>query len=344
MDKLSRFRIASAARRQEREGPRPRLPLRRLDEWQIDLARRTSPEAFLRRHHPDLEATRRGASLSVPKVLRADQQPDGVWVACDWEQGPIGDNIALLQYVVPGMSLPDAVGELTGEIAFSEAPVPAPPLVLAPVAYPKLPSTRGEDRGRAYLRERGISPETIEAAEQAGILRYVETGLVFLGRDLGSPSRSVRAATLRYFAPVVWEGKLLTKRDLANSDKRFPGLLPGDPARVVVIEGGVSGLAARDLVLCQGQPAPTVIITGGVTTRKWVTENASLARILAAAEMVEIWGEIEETEKKQVHTDGFREKLRVEIAHQRQGELPAVVYPPAGIKDAAEWNLSVSRA
>lgn len=336
MDKLSRFRIASAARRSAREGASAFQP-RRLEQWQIDAARCATPEHFLRRHYPDLKTNSRGTSLWVPKVLRADVMEDGHWLACGWQMEKIGDNISLLQFVVPGMSLPEAVLELTGAAASS--PIQPQTPVSAPVAYPKLPPVGGEDRGRAYLRGRGISSESIEAAEQAGVLRYAESGVVFLGRDLSVPTRSVRSATLRYFEPVLWEGDLLSKRDVANSDKRFPGLLPGDPVRVVVVEGGVSGLAARDIVVRQGQAAPTVIVTGGVTARKWVSENAPMVGILAAAQVVEIWGEREESEEKQIRTDAFREKLALAIAEQRQGELPAIVYPPDGVKDAAGWNL-----
>jgi hypothetical protein len=39
---------------------------------------------------------------------------------------------------------------------------------------------------------------------------------------------------------------------------------------------------------------------------------------------------------KQARTDEFRSKLAEAIAEERLGEVPEIVYPPPGAKDAAE--------
>ena len=278
------------------------------------------------------------------RVLRADLRDSDHWVACDWQAGPIGDNLALVQWVLPGTSFPDAVRLLTGAVA--ESVPEARAVASRAVAYPRLPPGADPARGRAYLRDRGISDATVEMAELAGLLRHARDGVLFLGRDHGATARSVRSVTVRYFEPqLAPDGSSLTKRDFANSDKGFPGFLPGDPATVIVVEGGVNALAAADLAVNASLPSPTVIVTGGVGVRSWVRGNAHLRAMLAAAETVEILGEREGDPAKQEKTDLLRARLQQEIAAEtRGGELPAIIYPPEGVADAAEWNLAVQGA
>ena len=112
------------------------------------------------------------------------------------------------------------------------------------------------------------------------------------------------------------------------------------------MEGGVNGIAAQDIALRNVGTAPTVIVTGGVGVRKWVSSNGLLRDIMAAADQVEIWAENEvgadgrPDQVKQGRTNDLRQKLASAIAEIRQGAIPSVVYPPRGVKDAAEWNLA----
>lgn len=307
----------------------------------IDDARRGSPLAFLRRHYQAVETNRRSDSISIEGVLRADLK-DGKWVACDWTGGAIGDNVALAQWVKPGTSFPDAIYELTG--AQAEMPMKIAPRADKPtdMRRPSIPYERGRGTGRSYLRDvRGINEQTIRAAESAGMLRYLDNAVMFTGRD---EAKAIRSATLRHIQPVKLEdGTILTKRDLADSDKTFPAVLPGSLARVVVVEGGINALAAHDMAIRAGQEPPTVIATGGVGVRKWVRDNPALRELLERADQVEIWGEREVRDgkpdpTKQAETDARRDQLATEIAGVRQGELPDMVMPPTGTKDAAEWN------
>jgi hypothetical protein len=115
---------------------------------------------------------------------------------------------------------------------------------------------------------------------------------------------------------------------------------------VVVAEGAVNAMAIHDLAVRSGLTPPTAIGTGGVGIRSWVRTNGPLKAILATADVVEVWGENEVGANgrpdpiKQTRTDELRRKLQDAIAELRAGELPEVVYPPEGIKDAAEWNLT----
>lgn len=298
---------------------------------------------YLRRHYPaqDIEVGKRGDSISVKGVMRLDCK-DGTWIACDWTETCIGDNIDVVRFVQPGTNFPDAVFELTGaREELSTRIVPERPRL---ERRPSIPYERGRGAGQAYLRDvRGVSEETVRHAEAAGMLRYLDNGILFTGRD---QSKAIRSATIRHIQPVRMEdGEFITKRDLADSDKGFPAVLPGGTARVVVVEGGINALAARDLAIRAGEEPPTVIATGGVGVRKWVRENLVLRDLLAGADSVTIMAERETDAEgepdpaKQSKTDARRQQLADEIAAVREGELPDTVFPPPGVKDAAEWNL-----
>lgn len=314
-----------------------------VDAETVAQARNTSPETFLRRHYGDVIVDRHG-NISVPQALRLDFLDDH-WVACDWQGGPVGDNIALVRWLQPALGFPEAILALTGVAA--EFPLAHRQQPVKATAFPRLPPEAPRHRGVAYLVGRGISAETIATAEAAGALRHAANGVMFLGRDHSAAATNVRSATIRYFEPQVTpDGDVLTKRDLANSDKGFPLLLLNDLSRVVVAEGGINAMAICDLALHSGLIPPTAVGTGGVGIRSWVRTNEPLKAVLTAADIVEIWGENEVgvdgrlDQIKQTRTDEQRRKLQDAIAEVRDGELPEIIYPPAGVKDAAEWNLS----
>lgn len=315
---------------------------RELDPGAIEAARRASPEAFLRRHYGrDVQVDRSGRSIRIPKVLRADRHADGSWIACDWHGGGIGDSIAVVRWAA-GCGFVQALEQLVGDPTRPLPPAPPPPPP-PPKRPPRLPRLDGVDEGRQYLLGRGISEETIRAAELARAIHYVRGAVVFLGRDHMAPGSPVRLASLRYLEPIEVPGEEpMTKRDMAGSDKNFPMLLHGDPTRVAIVEGGVNALAVQDICLARGEEAPVVIATGGVGVRSWVKENAYLLGLLQGAERVELWGENEMSggapdAEKQARTDLLRERLAEEVAMLRGGEMPQIVYPPRVAKDSADW-------
>ena len=324
---------------------------RMLAQDAVDAARRASPEAFLRaRYGADVFAARSGRSLRVDHVLRADRRLDGTWISCDWFGGGIGDNIALVRHV-SGCSFPQAVAQLSGMQATVEAPGSRMPTHSSSPARPRTPRLTSAADGRNYLRERGISPQTIAAAEHCGALSYCRGAVIFLGRDHASVGRDIRLAALRYLGVHYGEdGKPMNKRDLAGSDKGFPVFLPGETGQggtVAIVEGGTNALAVRDLWLEATGQAPSVIATGGVGVRNWIRDNGSMRAVLQGAGSVVVVAENETGRsgmadpEKQARTDSLRDLLCKAVAEWREGEMPATVYPPAGFKDAADWILGV---
>jgi hypothetical protein len=151
-------------------------------------------------------------------------------------------------------------------------------------------------------------------------------------------SKDIRSATVRYFEPLVRaDGSLMTKRDLENSNKSYPCVLPGNK-RVVIVEGGVNALAVHDMALRRGKTPPTIVVSGGVGVRAWLS-TPHMRALLEEAEDVTIMAENEREPEIQDRTDSQREKLADEIAHIRQGEVPKILKPPIGCKDAADWNV-----
>ena len=318
-----------------------------VDAADIGAARLASPEAFLRRHYGDVAVSRGGRSIRVDHVLRADLKPGG-WLSCDWQGGGIGDNVSLVRMTLPGLTFAEAVGELVGgrHGPPSHSPVPLP---RTPAGRPCLPLRSHAEEGRSYLWGRGISAAAVGMADLAGALWYCRGGVIFLGRDLGAPGKAVRSATIRYFEPRADDaGRPMTKRDLAHSDKSFPMTIHGEGDLLVVVEGGVNALAALDMSMAGGGPAATVVATGGVGLRHWATATPHMEALVRSVGRVEIWGENETRHdgspdpEKQAKTDFLRLRLASTVADLRGGEVPAFVYPPPGIKDAADWNLSLA--
>jgi len=338
----TRFKVASAAKRQPIPTVVPSVvpaaaPNRRLGAEVIRSAKTASPEAFLRQHFRNVYLNPRQTEIYVDDTLRATKREDGVWVACDWHEAGIGDNIALVRHVLPQTSFYDAIFLLTGSQADKPTTVAEPPPAPKPERErrPKIPYQGSNKQGRAYLQGRGISLASIEYAEKSGALRYLQNAVMFCGFENKS---DIRSATARYFEPLVRaDGSLMTKRDLENSNKSYPCVLPGNK-RVVVVEGGVNALAIRDMAARRGKEPPTVVVSGGVGVRAWLS-TLHMRALLEEAEDVTIMGENEREPEIQDRTDAQRQKLADEIAHIRQGEVPKILKPPPGCKDAADWNL-----
>jgi hypothetical protein len=107
-------------------------------------------------------------------------------------------------------------------------------------------------------------------------------------------------------------------------------------------------MAAQQLVSANRGFSPFVIATGGVGIQSWLATNQPLRDLIATAAAVEIWGENEMCDErrpdavKQARTDVMRARLQAAVAEVRHGGTPDIVYPPSGLKDAAEWNAEPS--
>lgn len=259
-----------------------------------------------------------------------------MWTYKDQRDG--GDNIALVKALEPRTKFADAVFKLSGNPRVSDVVSnypqsytpsrPQEPLRQPPV-LPQ-PSQAAIAQGRAYLQSRAISPETIQRAEQCGMVRYAPDGVLFCGYD---PKGTVQNATRRAASP----DNPVPKRDLRGSDKSYPPILPGQSKTVWLVEGGADALAIQDMAQRQGKAAPTVIVTGGANVRSFF-EREHIQALLKSAHSVVIAGENEKDQATQQRTDQAHQlqKERVEAITGK----PATIWKPAPDKgkDIADMN------
>ena len=295
-------------------------------------ARTIDPTAYLEAQ--GFQVIKEGRHLSVrqygDEAYRVTRKDDGHWVTCDKYENGIGDNIALVQELEPGIGFAESVYRLSGAPSVARATRPAPaPVVRVP---PKMPAQDAQDvkRGRAYLFERGITLETIEQAEAAGMLRYSARGVLFVGRDEEGTAQNVTRRS-------VDASELVQKRDLDGTDKRHPPMLPGSSETVLVVEGGADALAAHDVARRAGRPLPTVLVSGGANVRSWI-ETPWVQKVLKLAKKVIVAFEREDSAEKQAKTDKAH-ALQIERLLEVCGAHVVPWHPPEGVKDMADLNL-----
>ena len=314
-------------------------------EQHIAAARRVNPRAYLESMGYMVIGNDERGHLVVDNLMRLDRKPEGHWVACDWHGKAIGDNISLIQYLETQKGFSDAVYSLLGSEymataqSISEPPVPQ---------RPRLPAAKPSQRidGRHYLQERGISLQTIQRAEHAGMLRYGPNSVIFLGRDgMGQ----IRSATKRMLTPEPSPHDattLINKRDFAHSDKSFPAILSGQlPARTLhLVEGGVDALALQDIAQRRNAYIPTVIVTGGARVQRFL-DNPDVQVLLQNVDRVVVHTERESRPDVQQQTDTDHAKQVQRIRALRIDQNPATVTtwkPPQG-KDLADYNHILQR-
>lgn len=266
------------------------------------------------------------------EAYRCTLKEDGHWVTCDRFENGIGDNIALVQTLEPGTKFAESVYRLSGAPSVAKATRPAPaPIVRVP---PKMPEQDSKDvaKGREYLASRGISLETIEQAEKAGMLRYSAGGVLFVGRDEAGTAQNIMRRSVDPSEPVQ-------KRDLFGTDKRHPQMLPGDGATVLIVEGGIDALAAHDIARREKRPASTVLVSGGANVKSFM-QTEWVQNVLKLAKRVIVAFEREKTPESQAKTDAAHE-LQMQRLREICGDQVQVTgwKPRAGVKDMAELNV-----
>jgi hypothetical protein len=329
----TKFKKASAARRRQAESPRPPVAPE-----QITDARAAHPEQLFAAAGLEVrERNERELSIRHDGVeLYRSTLKNGSWVHCHHDQTGIGDNIAMARELNPGRSFPDAVFDLAGGLRLT--PTPQPPVQVRKPVMPPC-NAAAESRGRGYLEKvRGISPETIASAEQAGFLRYTLDGVLTVGRD--PQDGEIRAITRRAFDDNAPE----TKRDLKYSNKAdFPAILPGSPHAVVIVEGGIDALAVHDLSKRQGRPLPTVIVAGSSGAQEFLN-RPHVQNILKNADLVTVAYENEARADVQEKTDAGHDR---QVAKIRElvpaGSTVQEWRPPAGCKDVADLNMQAEQ-
>lgn len=80
------------------------------------------------------------------------------------------------------------------------------------------------------------------------MVRYADGGVLFVGYDRAGTAQN---ATRRAIAPA----DLVQKRNLRGSDKSYPPILPGDLAKVWIVEGGTVWVLALVHTARQWPPA-----------------------------------------------------------------------------------------
>jgi hypothetical protein len=272
---------------------------------------------------------REGRHLSVydgkDEAYRVTRKADGHWVACDHYGNGVGDNIALVQEIERNAGFAEAVYKLTGAPTVVNQPVPVvdrqPPRL--PISTPT-----AEREGREYLADRGISADTIAAAEACGMVRYCKGAVLFVGTDSNGEVQNV---TRRAIDPA----DEVQKRDLRGSDKGFPPVLPGNPADVWVVEGGADALAVHDLYRRADREPPTVLVSSGANVLSWA-DNQELQPMLIGARVVVVAEEHEKDEDAAQRADAGHEKQREAL--QALGCNVQQWRPPEGYKDLADYN------
>jgi hypothetical protein len=334
---LSRFRKASASKRrtEERElganGMEQSISERkRIIESDRVKARELDPTPYLESQGFTVKPEGRHMSVKVngDEVYRVTCKPGGHYVTCDKYGNGIGDNIALVKEIEPGTRYADAIYKLHGDPTVEPRQRPAAPHRTPP----RIPAGGPieQTQGRNYLRGRGISQETITHAEKSGMIQYCDGGVLFVGRDDSGKAQNVTRRTTNEMAPIL-------KRDLKGSDKQFAPILPGDPAKVWIVEGGADALALHDIAKRSNQPAPTVIVSGGANVRSFL-ENPSVQAIIKKAEKVTICKENEKNEEAKAKADAGHQK-QADRVQELTGREPALWTPPPQDKDLAEFNV-----
>jgi hypothetical protein len=264
------------------------------------------------------------------EVYRVTRLQGGHWVWCDRHGNVGGDNIDLVREIEPGTGYAEAVYRLSGAPTVWQQPRPNEPK-RQPRQPPQLPAQRlaAREHGREYLKGRGITPDTIMHAEKTGMLRYADYSVLFVGYDATGTAQNVTRRATDPTDPVQ-------KRDLRGSDKSYPPILPGTPAVVWVVEGGVDALALHDLARRGGQQPPTVIVSGGAGVRSFLWQE-HVQDILRRAECVVIAGENENNPETQQRTDDAHRKQAQRVA-EITGREPEMWMPPNDCKDLAELN------
>ena len=273
-----------------------------------------------------------GRHLSVrmggDELYRLTKKHDGRWLWCDNYGNGGGDNIALVQEIEGIQGFADSVYRLVS------APIqPVAVTTPKPRTPPTLPVAGygSKQAGRQYLEQRGIDPAVIEAAEQAGMLRYAPGSLFFVGYDAQG---TAQAATRRATDPT----DDVQRRDLKGTDKRFPPILPGNPALIWIVEGGIDALALQTMRRRAGKPVPTVIVSGGAGVRSFL-ERDEIRQMLRGAERVAVAYENEKDQETQERTDAQHD-AQVEAVREVIGRMPETFRPrPEHGKDLADLNV-----
>jgi hypothetical protein len=282
-----------------------------------------------------LTLTVQGKHVELANGMRGTYKDGTRLVWCRKDGSGIGDNCELTM-LLAGVDFRQALKLLLGYAAAHPVdymPAPTAPKVL------RIPGTayEAQQNGREYLRSRGIADTALATAEACEMVRYVHGAVLFVGYD-NQPkgdaiARTPRSATRRGYL----ESDSTPKRDLFGSDKSWPAILPGSPAHVWVVEGGVDGLALHTLY---PDDPPTVIVSGGAGCKAWLEQQHIIA-MFERAEQITVATEHEKNAEVQARIDA---QHAAQVRSIKRYCADVVTWsPPLGVKDIAETLLAETR-
>ena len=329
----ARFKAASAKKRDSATAAsgQSNTTRNRVDTSDIQQARQIDPSRFFEQMGYKIKRDgRRHFSVRIGKdeAYRLTQKPDGVWLWLDNRGNAGGDNIDLVKELTGLETFVDCVYELISKSSSDFDKVTLPPAPQPPRIPPE--SSQGKMLGRMYLEERGISLQTTEHAERSGFLRYLNDGLLFVGRKTGQ----ILNATKRAFSPDAE----VQKRDLAGSDKQYPPILSGNSETLWIVEGGIDALALHDLAKLSNKPEPEVIVSGGSGVKS-LFDNPDIQEKIKTARRVVVAGENEKNADVQAKTDA-QHQAQIELIKAINASAEVIYWKPqaAEIKDIAALN------
>lgn len=331
-NKLQRFKQASAAKRAATSNDTATRESRRFSATEINDAKMIDPTPHL--EDAGYVVKKEGRHLSVrtksgDEAYRITRKSDGHYVACDRYANSVGDNIALLMHLHDDQFI-DALFRLRGGKTLKN--VVQKPVFDVENSPPRLPAqtSRAVSEGRDYLKNRGISKQTILEAERQKMLLYVSDGVIFAGYD---KNKVLRSATRR----ATKASDEVQKRDFKGTDKTYPPLLRSGGSREVwIVEGGTDALAVLDRAQRAGTEKPFVIVSGGVNVRSFL-KNAEVQEILKNATHITVVKENEKDAETQQKTQLALEKQVAEIRTLNANVSVFEVH--AHSKDLAELNV-----
>lgn len=255
-------------------------------------------------------------------------QKSGTWLTFDNYGNLVGDNIDLVKEITGLSGFAECVYELLGApkaavktlSSVSNTIIDRQPLIM-----PEQSTDQGRMIGRMFLKERGISQETITHGEKTGFLRYLSDSLLFVGYQAGKEWSATKFA----FDPNA----KIKRKDLVGSDKSWPPILEGLSETLWIVDDGLEALAVHDVAKKQKKILPAVIVSGGSEVKGFF-KNLSIVERIKAARLISIGARNKNDEGTQEYTDAM---------YNEQARLVREINPSAEVRIWKPEALSVSR-
>lgn len=235
-----------------------------VSQEQLAAAREIDLLTYLQRHEPE-ELVHISGGTYATSTHDSLKISNGKW--CWWSRGIGGTNALDYLVMVRGLSLPNAVEQITGTVGYAPQPTPSS-AKSKPSKQFILPPRHADNRHVfSYLRSRGIDPEIINHCIKHGQL-YEDAehhNCVFVGFQEDKPAYAALRGTL---SGTTFAG------EVPGSDKRYSFSVPvqaGSNPTLCVFEAAIDALSYLTLLKLQGRDwhaANTLSLAGIYRPRK----------------------------------------------------------------------------